>query len=351
MAVLVLGAPYAAAQALVKVNDNINFKVGILLQPQADFLQTDATGLYAENLLVRRLRFIVGGQLAKNIVFFWETENSRLGQSTTAAKNLATGFVTLDATVEWRIRKEFNLQGGLIRLPVSREALKAASSNFAIDTSAYTFQTGTPLQASSAERDTGLMARGYFLNDHLEYRVGGFQGLRDTAGRNSFRGVTRIQYDVFDTELYNMPSYPGSYLGTKKILAFGFAYDFQKTYKSGSADVYASIPTPGGAIESTLQVQYVNGGTTVTTLPQFNTEQFEAGYFVKSLKAAAYARYEQKHVAGDITKTEQRLLVGVNYYVSGNNFNIKAGWGKLHFPNATTPNTNEFILQFQAAYF
>src|SRR5450755_4236616 len=146
VAAALVAAP-AHAQALVKVNDNINFKLGILIQPQFDSIQVaDATNTgivgWQSNFLIRRLRLIIGGQVAKNVFFFAETENSQFGKSTqaiggtTGGKSLTTGFNLLDAVVEWRIAKEFNLMAGEIRVPTSREALKSSGSSFALDFSA-----------------------------------------------------------------------------------------------------------------------------------------------------------------------------------------------------------------------
>src|ERR1051326_3567037 len=70
--------PPAPPPIQIKVNDNVNFRFGLLLQPQADF-QENASQQTGENLMLRRVRFIVGGQGAKNIFFFYQTENSRLG--------------------------------------------------------------------------------------------------------------------------------------------------------------------------------------------------------------------------------------------------------------------------------
>src|SRR5437762_2197125 len=190
--------PAAPSGVVLKVNDNVNLRFGLLLQPQADWTQDAASGGYLQNLLVRRLRFLVGGQMTKNVFFFFETENSRLGQSTTAAKSLTTGFSVLDAAAEWRIRKEFNLQAGLIRAPTSREALKSASTSFALDFSAYAFTATAAAGGSSGGRDTGLMARGYFADDRLEYRIAGFSGVRDAAAHQSYRYVGRLQYNVCD---------------------------------------------------------------------------------------------------------------------------------------------------------
>src|ERR1700738_2009921 len=52
----------------IKVSDTVNFRFGALLQSQADFQQT-STGGYAENVFVRRARFIVSGQVAKQVFF------------------------------------------------------------------------------------------------------------------------------------------------------------------------------------------------------------------------------------------------------------------------------------------
>src|SRR5450759_1411033 len=210
-------AGLSEAQALIKVNDNINFKLGILMQPQADWqevrnLTDDGSGGFQQNMFIRRLRFLIGGQVAKDVFFFAETENGNLGKSTQAvggaqvAKSLGTGFALIDAVGEWRIAKEFNIQFGEIRVPISREALKGSTSNFMLDFSAYAFPTSAALQNNS-ERDTGAMLRGYFFCDRLEYRAGVFSGFRAPGVKNATRFTGRLQYNFFDTEVYNFVSY------------------------------------------------------------------------------------------------------------------------------------------------
>ena len=210
------------AQAIIKVSDSINFKVGILMQPQADLqevrnLTDTGSGGFQQNFLIRRLRFLIGGQVAKNVFFFAETENGNLGKSTQAvggaqaAKSLGTGFNLVDAVGEWRIAKEFNIQFGEIRVPISREALKGSTSQFMLDFSAYAFPTSAALQNNS-ERDTGAMLRGYFNCDRLEYRAGVFSGFRAPGVKNATRFTGRLQYNFFDTEVYNFVVLPGRVL-------------------------------------------------------------------------------------------------------------------------------------------
>lgn len=357
-AAALVAAP-AHAQAIVKVNDNINFKLGILLQPQFDSVQVaDATNTsivgFQSNFLIRRLRLLVGGQLAKNVFFFAETENLNLGKSTqpitggAGGKSLTTGFTLLDAVVEWRIAKEFNLMAGEIRVPVSREALKASGSSFEMDFSAYTFQVSTALQNQSL-RDTGFQSRGYFLDDHLEIRAGMYQGAREVASKNSFRFAGRAQYNFLDTEVYNMPSYAGNNFGTKKIVALGGAFDRQRDYKLVSGDLFVDVPIPMGSFISTIEIQHIDGGTIFTTLPQQNTVQVEGGVYSKALKVGGYVRYEQLNFTASDAKNEQRGAVGLNYYPYGNTFNIKAWYQKV--TPRVGPAKNQFTLQFQVYYF
>ena len=340
-------APPPAFQ--IKVNENVNFRFGVLLQSQADFSQASAGG-YAENVFVRRARFIIGGQVAKQVYFFFQTENSRLGLANAAgAKGLGSGFQTVDFDAEWRFSKPLNLWAGLIYLPTSREALKASGSEFMIDTNTYTY-TATTALAGSLGRDTGIMARGYFLGDHLEYRAGLFQGLRNAASRNPLRTIARLQYDVFDTEVYNFPSYPGAYFGTKKILAFGAAYDGQKDYRGPTADVYADFPTLFGSALGTITYQRLDGGKFVTALPKSNTLVVDGGVFFKGSKLGPWARYEKRNFAApNSARNEKRALIGLNYYPFGNNFNIKTAFGRLS--PAVGRKTNQFTVQMQAYFF
>ena len=357
-------AGQSEAQVLIKVNDNINFKLGILLQPQADFQEVanatnNGSGGYQENLLIRRMRFLIGGQVAKNVFFFVETENANLGKATqavgatTGTKALGSGFNLLDAVGEWRIAKEFNIQFGEILVPVNRWIITSSTSTFMLDQSAYNLPTNTQLQAN-AGRDTGFMFRGYFFCDRLEYRSLFLQGFRQPGVKNSPRFTERLQWNFFDTEVYNMPSFTGVNYGNRKILALGAAYDTQGAYKLASADMFLDFPIDLGSFESTIAYQYINGGTLFTTLPEESTFSIEAGVFIKKAKISPIVRYEQKTFNQTINegKNENRYVAGLNFYPypkAENNFNIKLWYQRV------TPKvgyaTNEFTVQMQVMYF
>jgi hypothetical protein len=356
----------AQAQILLKVNDTINLKFGVLLQPQADWTQlanstnTDTIG-YGQNLFIRRARFLMGGRLAKDVFFFVQTDNPSLGKGKTGTSALGSGFQIYDALGEWRIAEPFILQIGIMRVPYSRESLKGAGSQFVIDTSAYTYLQSTATQSTGGNRDTGTLVRGYFLDKHLEYRAGVFQGARGSGSHNPLRVAGRLQYEFLDVEDMYSPtylgtySYPGSYLGDKKVLAAGAGFDTQADYKYYSGDLYASIPAGNGAIEGTIEWQYLNGGVTFTTLPVQNTIQADLGYYFKALKIAPNVRYEQKTVVGTEDGSEKRYIVGLNFYPFKHNFNIKMAYTRIDLKKKVSSalnqlSMNQFTIQLQAYY-
>lgn len=341
--------PPAAGPIQIKVNDNVNFRFGLLLQPQLDF-QENALEQTGENLMLRRVRFIVGGQVAKNVFFFFQTENSRLGGAIgNGAKVISTGFQTIDAVAEWRYSKALNLWAGLIYLPTSREALKSSASEFMIDVNTYAYTATTALTGTGG-RDTGFMARGYFLGDHLEYRGGLFQGFRQPGSRNSFRQIARLQYELADTEPYALPSYAGSYFGTKRIITAGASWDKQGSYKGPTADLYVDVPTAFGSALGTATVMRLDGGTLVPTLGKSNIFVVDGGVFFKGNKLGPWARFEQRNFANpNSSKSEKRYLVGLNWYPYMNNFNIKAAVGQLK-PEVGNKQ-KQATLQMQFFYF
>ena len=62
-----LSASPARAQAQITVNENVNFKFGALGQFQGDWLEDPAADDTQQNLFIRRIRLLFGGQVAKNL--------------------------------------------------------------------------------------------------------------------------------------------------------------------------------------------------------------------------------------------------------------------------------------------
>lgn len=334
----------------IQAGETLKLRFGILLQPQADWQERPSGGT-AQSFFLRRVQLIVAGQLARDLFFLFQTDNPRLGSvNASGDKVVSSGFQLVDAVAEWRLAKAFNLWGGQFYVPTSREALKGSSSQFALDTSPYAY-VATAVLGGTAGRDAGFQARGYFLGDRLEYRVGVFQGLRDAASGNPLRTVARVQYGFLDKEVYNLVTYPGANLGKRRVLALGAAVDVQGGYRGLTADAFADFPVPFGSVLGSALYQHLDGGDFAPVLlPESDTFSVEAGAFFSGSRLGPWARYERRSFAEpNAGRGESRILVGVNYYVLGNNLNVKVAWGR------TSPKTgndlDQLTVQLQAAYF
>jgi hypothetical protein len=366
LALLIALLPAVAnAQAIIKVNDVVNFKLGILLQAWADWNgQSNAVGDTAgfqQNLFLRRARFFLGGQVAKDVTFFFMTDNPNLGKSTqtltsgtTGVKAPGTGFIVQDAFVEWAIANEFRLDGGLILIPLCRNCNTSAVNLVSMDYGTWSFQESASTQ-SSVGRDTGFQAKGYLAGDHLEYRAGVYSGFRAPGVKNSFRFAGRLQYNVFDVE--KVPFYPGTYFGKKKILAIGAGYDAQSDYSAYAGDVFFDFPV-GGGNGITAQADYIHydGGVTFNTAALFKQDDLyvEAGFFLGGPKIMPFVRYEQQRYSDDVNKALNRTKYqgGLGFYPYGANFNIKAGFGRTDAPdNPNVASTNQYTIQVQVFYY
>jgi len=245
------------AQVVIKVNDDVNFKLGVLGQFQGDWLDGSAADDVAQNLFVRRLRLLFGGQVAKNVSFFVETDAPNLGKALPGGKNISPGVTLQDAYGEFKVHDAFALDAGLMFIPFSRNSLQSAASLLPIDYGAYTFAQTGPTQ-STVGRDAGFQARGYLLANRLEYRLGAFQGARDAGSHNSFRYAGRVQYELLDSEGTGF-FYAGTYLGKKKVAAVAAAFDTQSDYHAYDADAFVDYPAGPGAVTAQLAFNRFDG--------------------------------------------------------------------------------------------
>ena len=343
---LFLGATRAAAQIIVKAGDDVNFKLGLLGQFQADTIEDPGTDAQTSNLFIRRLRLMFGGQVTKNVTFFVETDSPNLGKVLATGTNIQPPMILQDAFAEFKATNAFSVDAGLMFVPFSRNFLQSAASLLPIDYGAYTYTQSGPTESSTG-RDTGFQARGYLLKDHLEYRIGAFQGLRDPASHRAFRYAGRVQYNIFDPEVGFF--YPGTYLGRKKIVAVGGAFDVQNDYHGYAADVFIDHPLGQGAVTGRFDFNWFDGGTTLRALPRQNDILLEFGYLLRTLKMTPFVQVTNRNLVDTSTGDETRISLGGNYWWAGHTANIKAAY--THINPKTLASQNQFTIQLQVFYF
>jgi len=343
---LIAGADAARAQAVIKVNDDVNFKLGVLGQFQADSLEDPGADADIDNLFVRRVRLMFGGQVAKRVTFFIETDAPNLGKTLApGGKNIQPSMIVQDAYGEFAITDAFAIDAGLMFIPFSRNSLQSAATLLPIDYGPYTFSQSAPTQSTTG-RDAGFQAKGYLFGEHLEFRLGAFDGTRDARSDNALRYAGRVQYDVFDTETGFF--YTGSYLGKKKILAIGAAFDTQDDYHGYDADAFIDLPLGPGAVTGQLAYNHFDGGTTLATLPEQHDVLFEAGYLIAKAKLTPVLQWSRRDLVAS-TSDEDHWSVGLNYWWAAHNANVKAAYSRI------TPSgkarQNELTVQLQLFYF
>jgi hypothetical protein len=334
------------AQAVITVNDDVNFKLGVLGQFQADWLHDPETDDTAQNLFIRRIRLMFGGQVARRVTFFVETDAPNLGKATPGGSNISPAVIVQDAYAEFSFHPALAIDAGLMFVPFSRNSLQSAATLLPIDYGAYTFTQSAPTQSATG-RDTGFQARGYLLANHLEYRAGVFQGRRDAASANSFRVVGRAQYNVLDTETGFF--YSGTYLGRKKIFAIGAAVDGQSDFRAYDADTFFDYPIGPGALTARLDYSHFDGGITFVTLPKQDDVLVEAGYLVRAAKLTPVLQWQHRNIAGTSVGDETRTSVGANYWWAAHNASVKAAYTRI--APAGLGTQHEVTIQLQVFYF
>jgi hypothetical protein len=181
----------------------------------------------------------------------------------------------------------------------------------------------------------------------LEYRAGAFQGARDPASHRAFRYAGRVQYNLLDPEVGFF--YTGTYLGKKRILSSGGAFDHQSDYDAYDVDLFVDHPLGAGAVTGQFDYNHLDGGTTLPTLPRQQDLLLELGYMIAAMKLTPFAQITHRDLVNTATGDETRTSVGASYWWSGHNANIKAAYTRIN-PKILA-SQNEFTLQVQLFYF
>ncbi len=386
-AVVVPPPPLAIPMAPpLKIENAIgSIRLGLLLQPQFESVSGVSTNGYANNLFLRRARILLGGTLFGSIDYFVETDAPNafkapvgapaMGQAlkSTPAMFIQDAFATLKPLGDL-----LKVDAGYMLPPLSHNAVQGAGTLFGWDYFAYTFRQSDVFGATVTPvgRDLGVQLRGLVVGGHVEYRVGAFQGQRNAAiapvvadpamgiaaapgvqgARNFFRVAARLQFNVFDAE----PGffYAGTYLGNKRILSFGGAYDFEADYKSYHVDGIVDMRLGPGVVTGQVDYSHWDGGTYLTAgtvTPKQWAIDGEAGYTFVGIKFAPIVRIEHLSeiqtatgtvLAGAIT----RYAGGLAYWDHGHNSNLKLFYTRIQQNNAPH-GANQINLQWQVYFF
>jgi hypothetical protein len=347
--VMMLFAAGASAQWKIETEDGSSMvKFGFLLQGRAETLDAASGETTARDLYIRRFRLLAGGKITDKLGFFVETDSPNMGKGLPDGSKNRPDIYFQDVVLTYKFTDSIMLDGGLILIPTCYNCNESAAALLPVDYGAYSFISSGPT-TSNVGRDYGVQARGYLANQHLEVRLGIFQGARGSDANNGFRTTGRVMWHVWEpqTGLF----YLGTSLGTKRLLAFGASFDVQEEYETYALDAFFDHPV-GKHDAITLQADWVtwDGSSFLTAIPEQDTWLFEGSYYLGAVKLAPFVQYLTRDFADDSLGTDEtRWQAGLAWYPRGSKLSIKLAAGRIE--TDVSPDRFQGILQLQVFQF
>ena len=346
--------PAGAQWQVASADGSSTLKLGVLLQPQAELIETADGEDHSQNLFLRRARVLLGGTYSERWSFFLETDSPNLGKSKPDGSKSSDLYVQ-DAFVTYSTGDAFKIDAGMLLMPLSHNHETSAGMLLPVDYGPFTFVESDPL-TEKVGRDYGIEARGYVLGRHLEYRAGVFQGYRGSdlaggsgAGTEPFRLTMRAVWYPFEAETGYF--YTGSSLGAKRILALGATYDVQSSYSTVAADLFVDQPLASGALTFQADWARLDGDDFLLSLPRQDTWLVEAAYYWQALRLGPFVQLASRSFAAEDAshRDEERMQAGLAWWIRGHVINLKGAWTRITADGS--PDRDQAQLQLQVFWF
>ncbi|HEB85631.1 MAG TPA: porin [Gammaproteobacteria bacterium] len=291
------------------------------------------------DFFLRRNRIQLAGQFNDYVGFYVQTDAP--GDGKDGKNNRSLYYRDAYITVDWTDAVRFIF--GRFKQTFSRENLEACFEPLTLDRSeviAYTPWGGS--------RDTGVAMWGNLFNAKIQYRLMVANGRKgDYVARSQPRLTARIDWSLLDPE-YGY-GYLGTYLGTRKVLTLGAAYDHQsdvayadwtnrrdaKDYNAWTADVFFEYPTSIGVVTATAAYMNYSVGNAINKDPDPNlpvTSELaggyaKLGYLLPGKQGIGRLQLFARHNRADYGisngyYSNTRNGVGANYYINGQQLKV-----------------------------
>jgi hypothetical protein len=299
---------------------------------------------------LRRNRITFSGQYNDYIGYYAQIEAGNDSKAGNDDREIyyRDAYITLDYTDAAR----FII--GRFKNTFSRENLEACLEPLTLDRgdASYTPFGGT--------RDTGVVIWGNLGETAaFQYRVfvgDGREG--EVVPQKSPRVTTRVHWSVLDPE-YDY-GYRGTYLGTRKILTFGLAYDYQadaaydnyaektgmQDYQATTADVFFEYPTKSGAYTFSAGYFDYGLGNAINKSPdpllpvttELESFYVKAGYLLPNPVGIGRLQFFARHDGSEYDLSggalDRRInAVGANYYINGQSLKLTLEHRRYDYAN------------------
>jgi len=371
---LAAAAPQSLAGPTIAFGDEgyltISYGMQLWTRHQSYSSPTDNGDMW--DTYLRRNRLLFAGQANDVFGYYVQVEAGNDDKYGNADKEIffRDAYVTAD------FRDDVRLIAGRFKSTFTRENLEACLEPLTIDRAEII--SYAPFGTQGGTRDTGIAVWGNLANGLVQYRAmvaDGRQG--DVVAKKSPRVTGRVHVSLFDPETDY--GYLATYLGTRKVLTLGAAYDYQADvayanypartdivdYKAWTADVYFEYPTRAGTITLTGAYMDYSTGDAINKSPdpQLSVTSELQAYYVKGGflfpqklgwgRLQPYFRYEKSDYAVASGYYDQEWRgVGVNYYINGQNLRLSLEYADVKFDvqhptDASLQNYNHTTLALQ----
>jgi hypothetical protein len=311
----------------------------------------------------RRNRLALMGAYGDVIGLYVQTEfNDESSISTLGVESETrnSNFQILDATIRFDFNNAFRVNVGKFKYNLTRENLEACEAALTLDRSLF---IRAPFVAT---RDEGVAVWGNVLNDMFQYRLDVMNGRKAVSGETTpssdFRYTARVHVSLLDPE--SDYGYKGTYLGKKKVLTVGGAYQTEsgiaysdtvsktgsKDYSAWTVDGFFEYPIEniGTATLSGAVVKYDLDDAALGLNPDGGTYGLEgekngwyakAAYMLPELPLQIFGRVEKWRFANLNNVYDQSVdwqAVGANYYIREQNLKVTIEYAMTDFDKEGT---------------
>ncbi len=331
----------------------LNYSVQIWAQGRGYTSSTDSGE--STDIFLRRNRITLSGQYNDYVGFYAQLEagNDSKGSQDNRSVYYRDAYLTFD----WSDSMRFIV--GRFKNTFSRENLEACLEPLTLDRAEVL--SYSPFGGS---RDTGLAMWGNLADGHLQYRVMAADGREgDEVVKDSPRLTGRVHWSFWDPE-YDY-GYRGTYLGTRKVLTIGAAYDYQadvaysnypsrqgaNDYKAWTADVFVEYPSRAGTFTvSSAYFDYsVDGAINDNPDPSLPVNSELNGYYAKAGylfpdkiglgRLQMFVRYENLDYGVNSGYFDNTWMgAGFNYYVYGQQLKLTFEYARIDFDREDPAN-------------
>ncbi len=321
-ALLALLGPREAAAVKLEASEDVYVDLRYLLQPHV-VLSNDPTAspAFGSDFYLRRSRIMLAGQVSPFVRFLMEADMPDWGKGGDWSN---PEFAVQDAVVSFDVHEAFKVSVGMLRIPFVHQSKQDAGTLHTLDYHGSVLRS----PAGVLGRDNGVEFRGLVAGGRLDYRVAITNGVTGTP-HDIPRFSGRLAVNLADPE----PglTYGGTYLGEKKVVSFGAAFDVQPeafggadAYFAFGGDLFLDVPMNKNRLSGQLAYVYRGGSAN----PDAGMGLlFDLGYAIGKLEPLIAVDWSMpRGAAGD----DDHLIgghVGLNWWLVGHRASIKIDLG------------------------